>query len=131
MTPNEYSDSEFIKLREKAHDLEVKVARLEEQEKAGDRALAIASRALEHSQTVSNEWRKENIDQRALFPTTAKVDGQFQTEAAERRAVESRVYVLEKASNADQGKHSANILWLGLAITIVNILIGVVFHVWK
>jgi hypothetical protein len=101
------SEGDINRLRDKMHELEVDVARLQEQEKASDRALIIAADALRHAQATSNEWRKENLDQRALFPTTNKVDGQFTTEASERRALEARVVLLEKAGNAGQARSSA------------------------
>jgi hypothetical protein len=104
---SECVDSEIPKLREKVHSLEVEVARLQEQQIAGDKALIIANKSLEHTQAVSNEWRKENLDQRALFPTTNKVDGQFSVEASERRALEGRVLLLEKGSTVGQGRQSA------------------------
>ncbi len=123
MSPNEYSDAEFIKLREKVQKMEVDVARLEEQTKAADRALIIANEALKHAQAVSNEWRKENIDQRATYPTTNKVDGQFSTEQAERRALESRVLVLENAGSKDQGKHSAfDAVWLKITVVVTMLM---------
>jgi hypothetical protein len=124
MTPVEYNDSEFVKWRDKCHALEISVARLQEQEKASDKALTIATDALKHSQSVSNEWRKENLDQRALFPTTNKVDGQFATEGAERRALEARVLILEKSGNVGEGKHSAfEAVWVKFAV-VVTLLIA-------
>jgi hypothetical protein len=103
----EYSELEAVRLLEKIHDLEVDVARLQEQEKAAGRALIIANEALKHSQAVSNEWRKENIDQRALYPTIPYVDGKFSTEGSERRSLEARVYLLEKAGSTGSGRSSA------------------------
>jgi hypothetical protein len=126
LSPNEYNDAEFIKLREKVHELEVEVARLQEQEKAADRALVIANKALEHSQASSNEWRKENIDQRATYPTISKVDGQFSTESSERRSLENRIILLEKSGSADQGKHSAfDVVWVRAAVVISMLLTAI------
>ena len=113
---NEYSDSEFVKLREKVQVLEVSVARLQEQEKAKAEALVIAREALSHSQQVSNEWRKENIDQRALYPTTPKMEGMFATESSERRSLENRIIVLEKAGATGGGRHAAfEAVWVKFA----------------
>lgn len=129
MTPAEYNDAEFIKWRDKCHALEISVARLQEQEKAADKALTIATDALKHSQSVSNEWRKESLDQRALFPTTNKVDGQFATEGAERRALEARVLILEKSGNVGEGKHSAfETVWVKAAVvaTLLIALAGLI-----
>ena len=126
MTPNDYNDAEFVKLREKVHSLEIDVARLQEKSKAAHDALAIASAALEHNQAVSNEWRKENIDQRALFMTDDKVRGLLAEEASERRAVEGRVTVLEKSASSDIGKRSAfDAVWVKGAVIATLILTGI------
>ena len=127
MTPNEYSDAEFIKLREKCHELEISVARLQEQELASDRALVLANQSLQHSQQVSNEWRKENIDQRALYPTIAKVEGMAATESSERRSLENRIILLEKAQSMQAGRLAT---W-GTVLTLVVIAIQVLLHFWK
>jgi len=104
---NEYSDSEFVKLRDKVHALEISVARLQEQEKAAAAALVIAREALTHAQEVSNEWRKENIDQRNLYPTSSKMEGLFATESSERRSLENRIIILEKINATGGGRHTA------------------------
>src|ERR1700730_6725130 len=95
---------ELFGLLDKLHELEIEIARLQEQKDGSERALVLAREALEHNQAVSNEWRKENIDQRALFPTSQRVDGQFATESAERRALEARIAQLEQAGKRDEGK---------------------------
>jgi hypothetical protein len=127
VTPNEYNDTEFVKLREKCHELEIAVARLQEQELASDRALVIANQSLQHSQAVSNEWRKENIDQRALYPTISKMDGMFATEAAERRSLENRIIIIEK----EQSNQSGRLATWGTVLTLVIIAIQIVLHFWK
>ena len=127
VTLSEYNDAEFVKLREKCHLLEIAVARLQEQELASDRALVIANQSLQHSQAVSNEWRKENIDQRALYPTISKMEGMFATEGSERRALENRIVVLEKGQSSDLGK---NATW-GIVLVIAIALLGVAMHFWK
>src|ERR1700733_1640888 len=101
------SDGENGMLREKVQALEIEIARMQEQKKAADMALELARRALEHSQAASNEWRQENIDQRSLFMSEDKVRGLMATEATERRALEGRVGVLEKAGSTGEGRHGA------------------------
>jgi hypothetical protein len=129
--PSDYSDTEFIKLRDLTHKLDVEVAVLKQAKADSDKALVIADEALKHAQAVSNEWRKENIDQRATYPTIAKVDGQITTEQAERRALESRVVLLEKTGNADLGKHSAfDTVWVRFAV-ILTFVLTVVGLLWS
>jgi hypothetical protein len=119
VTANEYSDPEFVKLREKVQSLEIAVARLQEQELASDRALVIANQSLQHSQAVSNEWRKENIDQRSLYPTISKMEGMFATESSERRSLENRIIKLENAQSTDSGKSTAfDAVWVKAALII-------------
>ena len=80
--------------------------------------------ALRHAQEVSNEWRKENIDQRALFMTEDKTRGLLAEEASERRAIDGRVAVLEKGGSSATGRHSAfEDIWLKLTV-IVTLLIA-------
>lgn len=131
MAPSDCGDSEVVRLREKVHSLEVELAVLKQSGFDSDKALIIADAALKHSQEVSNEWRKENIDQRDLFPNKDEVNGKFATEASERRALEQRIVVLERAGSAGQGAHSANIYAIGLVIVAINIIIAVMFHFWK
>ncbi len=131
MRPNEYSDPEFVKLREKVHELEVDVARLQENKKDADKALDLARTAMERSQAASNEWRQENIDQRALYPTVGKVEGLMQTEAAERRSLEARISALEKSNLQNVGRGSAfNDVWLKF-ITVATLVSAVVIMIYK
>lgn len=113
MSETECTHSELVKVREKVHCLEVSVARLQEQSKASAEALVIANDNLKHAQTVANEWRKENIDQRALYPTIGKVEGMFTTESSERRALEARVNAIEKIGSQATGRGGAfSDVWL-------------------
>jgi hypothetical protein len=117
---------EVIKLREAVHQLEVHVAVQAAEAKASEKALVLARNALEHAQAASNEWRQENIDQRALFMTEDKVRGLFETEAAERRSLESRILSLEKIKVADTGRSSAfSSVWV-VTTTIAFIVIAAV-----
>jgi hypothetical protein len=111
-------------MRERIHDLDVEVARLQEQKKASDVALDLARHALEHAQQNSNEWRQENIDQRALTLSKNEANGLFATEASERRALESRIVVLERDSSS---------VWLR-ALVVAGLVLGAVatvLHFWK
>lgn len=130
MSEDSYCDErEYTKLRAMVHSLDVKVAILEQSKIDSEKALGIAELALKHSQSVSNEWRKENIDQRGLFPNKEEVNGKLATEAALRGALEGRIYVLEKANNTDAGRHSAfDTVWMKgamiatLALTALSII---------
>jgi lipid II:glycine glycyltransferase (peptidoglycan interpeptide bridge formation enzyme) len=90
-------------------ELRIAVARLEERLKAADQALELARESLERWQAASNEWRKENIDQRNLYPTTDKVNAMI-------AAIESRVATMEKAGTFTAGKHGAfGTVWAAIA----------------
>jgi hypothetical protein len=125
MAQFEHNAAEFVRLRDEVQTLQIEVARLQEKESAAAAALIIANEALKHTQAVQNEWRKENIDQRALFSTIARTEGMFSTEAADRRALEGRVAVVEKASVSDAGKHEAfSTVWANAAKWVALILSG-------
>lgn len=123
----------FDKL-DKIHALEVEVARLQEKIIAGDRALTLAREALEHAQAASNEWRQENLDQRALFMTEEKVRGLMTAEEIQRRALEGRVVVLEKASLMYAGGHTTvESVWvkaIGL-LGLLLVVLGIILHYVK
>jgi hypothetical protein len=107
----------FDKL-DKIQALEIQIARLQEKIIAQENALVLARQALERSQAASNEWRQENIDQRALFMTEDKVRGLMDTEESKRNALEGRVVILERANFLAQGSHvTAESVWVkGFAI---------------
>jgi hypothetical protein len=122
------NESEISDLIEKIHRLEIEIARLQEQKEASGEALLLANAALQHNQAISNEWRKENIDQRALFMTKIEVQGLLNEEAGNRRALEGRVTVLEKASSTYSGEKSAiDSVWIkaiaiaGLMVTLLGL----------
>lgn len=97
---------------------EVRIARLEERLEASDRALDLARVSMENWKAASNEWRKENIDQRNLYPTTDKVISLV-------ASVETRLIVLEKSSSVNSGRHSAyNLMW-----AVVGSIVGIAFGV--
>jgi hypothetical protein len=104
-------------LREKLHELELEIVRLKEQKVASSEALIIARDSLQHNQEVSNEWRKENIDQRVLFVTKIESFGIT-------NALDARVTILERDRNA---------VWVR-ALIIAGAIIGAVAaiqHFWK
>jgi hypothetical protein len=122
------NESEISDLIEKIHRLEIEIARLQEQKEASGEALLLANAALQHNQAISNEWRNENIDQRALFMTKIEVQGLLNEEAGNRRALEGRVTVLEKASSTYSGGKSAiDSVWIkaiaiaGLMVTLLGL----------
>jgi hypothetical protein len=124
MSGEQTNFGELFGLLDKVHELEVEVARLQEQKNAADTALVIAREALEHNQAVSNEWRRENIDQRALFMTQEKAQGLINSESLERRALEARVTVLERAGSAYSGSHSTlESVWVKM-VAIASLIIG-------
>jgi hypothetical protein len=126
MSPSEYNGAEFVKLRDKVHELDVDVAVLKQAKLDSDKALAIADEALKHAQQVSNEWRKENIDQRNLFPDKNEVNGRFTVEGTRREALEARVSVIEKVGSSAVGRHSAfDDVWLKLTV-VAALLVSVV-----
>lgn len=104
-------------LLEKVHKLELQIARLQEQKVASAEALVIARNALEHNQEISNEWRKENLDQRALFLTKIEAFGIT-------NALDARVAMLERDRNS---------VWVR-ALIIAGSIIGAVAtiqHFWR
>lgn len=112
-------------LLEKLHQLELEITRLQEQKRAADIALDLAREALLHSQAAANEWRQENIDQRALFITEEKARGLANVEEGQRRALEGRVAVLEKAANQNVGgRIVAESVWVKAGV-IASLLIGI------
>jgi type II secretory pathway pseudopilin PulG len=107
MTPNDYDDSEFIKLREKTHELEVHVARLQEQIIASKEALSLANKALDAYKSANNEWRSSLDDAREeinKYMLTATADARFDKEMGQRGALADRVYALEKNRNEQTGR---------------------------
>ena len=98
---------------------EVRIARLEERLEASDRALDLARGSMESWKAASNEWRKENIDQRNLYPTTDKVISLV-------ASVEARLLLLEKSRSVDSGRHSAYSLMWAVVGSIIGIIFGVV-----
>jgi len=134
MRPNDYNDSEHVKLREKVQQLQVDVARLQEGKKAADEALTLARMAMQRQQDASNEWRQENIDQRTLYPTSGKVDGMLAAEAAERRALEGRITSLENLGSKTLGRSSAfDDVWLKFVVvfTLMISAVGLIVTYFK
>jgi hypothetical protein len=101
--------------------LDIKVARLEERLIASDRALELARESLKSWQAASNEWRQENIDQRAQYMTIDKTQALLAAESAQRYSLEARVRILEDTAKLSVGQHSAiNTTWVVVAFIITT-----------
>jgi hypothetical protein len=125
MSGDQTNFGELFGLLDKLHELEIEIARLQEQKDGSERALVLAREALEHNQAVSNEWRKENIDQRALFMTQEKAQGLINSEAQERRALDGRVSVLERQASSYTGSHSTiESVWVK-AVAVAGLILGI------
>lgn len=91
--------------------------------KAADAALVLAHGMMETWKESSNEWRKENMDQRAQYITIDKANALISVEASLRGALEGRVRVLEDSSKMEGGGHSAlSTAWIVVAFTISSII---------
>ena len=113
------------------HDLEIKLARLEEKIAARDQALMLATDTLKAWQSSSNEWRKENIDQRNLFMTIDKAQSLIAAEQSLRAALEARVAVLEQSLSALSGKSTGSAITWAAAATITSITISLIYFILR
>lgn len=127
----DYSDFK-ADMKERMGKLE---ALVDERFESRDKALEISERNLRDWQHVSNEWRKENLDQRTLFTTKSESKADFAEAKAERlsiisaereerlkndnieslarQALETRIILLEKLKNERTGKtYAFNIIWV-------------------
>lgn len=102
----------------------IKVARLEERLMASDKALDLARASLTAWQSASNEWRQENIDQRAMFMTIDKAQSLVATEAALRASLEGRIWAIEQARQVDVGKQAAFSSTWAITCTVITIIIS-------
>jgi len=107
-----------------------RIVRLEEKIIANEKALTIASESLKHNQEVSNEWRKENIDQRNLFLTIEKGQSLIAVEAAMRNALDVRINNLEKFSNIGAGRIVGLSQFWNVLITVLALSISIL-ALWK
>lgn len=98
-------------------ELSVKIARLEERLMAADKALELARQISTAWQLSSNEWRKENIDQRALYPTSDKVTALIS-------AVEIRLTLLEKVNQEKSGEFTGSINVLSVINTVLILVLA-------
>ena len=121
-------------VKERMGKLETFEKLVDEKFESRDKALDIAERNLRDWQHSSNEWRKENAEQRSLFVTNLEMKANlaelkterlllFSTEKEERlkfensenlarQALEVRIVTLEKLKDEGSGKSRAfNIIW--------------------
>lgn len=102
---------------EKISTLRERIARLEEKGLGMDKALELADARLKAWQESSNEWRKENIDQRALFITREKAESLF-------NEVNLRLSILEKNKVSTGGEKIAyHNVWV-ILVAVISFLIS-------
>jgi hypothetical protein len=94
--------------KEQIRQLEISVVRMEQRIVDTDKALVLAREISTAWQKSSNEWRDENRDQRALYPTLDKVATMIAMETSSREALEGRVRVLEQTAQALLGKNAGS-----------------------
>jgi hypothetical protein len=125
-------DSEFIKLRDLAHGLEVEVAVLKAQGQAAKEALALANKALDNYKSANNEWRAALSDSQAQisqYMTIQTADARFDKEMGQRGALADRVYALEKNKNEQSGKSAGIDKTWALIVTLAFLAIAL-FGMW-
>jgi hypothetical protein len=104
--------------------LEITVARLEERLMASEKALELAREISTAWQASSNEWRKENIDQRALYPTIDKVESMFKT-------LEARLSPLEKIQATFAGEEKGTLNVWGIVNSVLILLLAAAMVIVK
>src|ERR1700733_812625 len=107
MPTNLYDDSEFIKLRDLAHKLEVDVEVLKAERRADKEALNLANKALDSYKAANNEWGHSLRDAQSQinqYMTTNTADAKFEKEESARSAIGDRVSSLEKNRNELSGR---------------------------
>ena len=132
MPTNLYDDSEFIKLRDLAHKLEVEVAVLNAHRDAAKEALEIANKALDSYKSANNEWRSTFSDYRSemgQYMTTQTADARFEKEIGQRISLADRVYALEKLKSEQSGK-SAGFDKIWAMIVTLAFLAMALFGLW-
>lgn len=118
-------------LVDKINALSVQLARLEEKLMASDKALDLARVALQAWQATSNEWRQENIDQRAMYMTREKVESLISAESISRNALSNRLELLEQKAQVDMGSQkAASSIW-AVAVTVTTVIISTTMLVIK
>lgn len=113
------------KMQEELYRLREKVARLEEQRMASEKALSLASSTLEAYKQTNNEWRATLQDNNARFITHAEVRMLFEKAEAEHKTLESTVRALEKSRSEIAGKSSGfGASWL-IVVVVATIAVNV------
>jgi len=101
---------------EKVHILDVRVARLEEQYKAKEKALELIAISLTDYKAQANEWRGTVQDIIGKNPTRVEVQATFDR-------LSDKVSVLERAENKSEGKSSGfNASWL-IAVGVATLVL--------
>jgi hypothetical protein len=122
-------DSEFTKLRELAHMLEVDVAVLKSQRDAAEKALTLAKEALDAYKAANNEWGRtfsEWRGQMSQYMLTQTADARFDKESGQRGALADRVVSLEGTKKEQSGRTAGIDKTWALVITLVLVGLGVV-----
>src|ERR1700684_2356766 len=128
MPTNLYDDSEFIKLRDLAHKLEVDVEVLKAERRADKEALTLANKALDSYKASNNEWRSalsDSQNQISQYMTTNTANALFEKETGQRGALSDRVYALEKNRNEQSGRSSGIDTTRTLLITLAFLTLAV------
>jgi chromosome segregation ATPase len=128
MPTNLYDDSEFIKLRDLAHRLEVEVEVLKARGEAAKEALALASEALIAYKASNNEWGHSLRDAQSQinqYMTTNTADAKFEKEESARTAISDRVNSLEKNRNELSGRSTGADTTRTLLITLAFLTLAV------
>jgi len=99
--------------QEKLHAIDIRVARLDEQHIAKEKALALIAVSLADYKAQANEWRGTVQDIISKNPTRLEVQALFDRLA-------DKVAVLEKAENRSEGKSSG----VGMSWQIIASLAG-------
>jgi hypothetical protein len=130
--PTAYEDSEFIKLRDLAHKLEVEVEVLKAQGAAAKEALQLANKALDAYKSANNEWRSALSDSQnriSQYMTTTTADARFDKETGQRGALADRVYALEKTKSEQSGKSAGIDKTWALIVTLAFLAVAL-FGMW-
>lgn len=130
--------AETVKLRDKMEQVRIDVARLQEQAAGNEKALELATKTLDAYKANSNEWRQENLEQRAIFPSEDKVHGWFETVNTRVGSLENstniRLASLEASRTEDLGKRGGFSTVWGVTVTVILIVLaaaGLAVHFWK
>ena len=100
------------------------IARLEERLKASETALVLAREISMAWQASSNEWRKENMDQRSLYATIEKAEGMF-------KALDIRLLAMERTQFVSTGEEKGKMNVWGIINSVLIILLTIAILIFK